>query len=256
MAKKKAGKNRKRRRRRSGTPVLLVLLCVIIAAVAVITAMTIFFKIGQIQLTGDTRYTRQQVAEATGLELGGNLILFDKNTVLRRLRESCPYLDSIQVRRRLPDTVEVIVTECVPAAAIRWEGGWWLIDREGKLLERQTSAPQNSLTEITGLTLVEPKAGAFAEIFEEDAKKPMILLLNTAEDDGILQDIGAMDFFQQYDIRFTYTERFTVKLGSTEELEKKLRFLHVIVEEKLGQNVTGEIDLSDPQKARFVPKNN
>ena len=67
---------------------------------------------------------------------------------------------------------------------------------------------------------------------------------------------GEMDLSEQYNIRFTYLGRFTVKLGSTEELAKKLRFLHAIVEEKLEPNVSGVIDLSDPQKARFVPKNN
>lgn len=254
--KKPSSKSRKRRRRRGGTPALLVLLCVLIGTAAVITAMTIFFKIGQVRLTGDTRYSQQTVAEASGLELGANLILFDKNTVLRRIREACPYLDTVQVRRRLPDTVEVIVTECVPVAAVRSEGSFWLMDREGKLLEKVSSAETQELPQVTGLTLVKPKAGDFAEISEEDAKKPMILLLNTAEDDGILQDIGEMDLSEQYNIRFTYLDRFTVKLGSTEELAKKLRFLHAIVEEKLEPNVSGVIDLSDPQKARFVPKNN
>ena len=248
--KKPSSKSRKRRRRRGGTPMLLVLLCVLIGTAAVITAMTIFFKIGQVRLTGDTRYSQQTVAEASGLELGSNLILFDKNTVLRRIREACPYLDTVQVRRRLPDTVEVIVTECVPVAAVRSEGSFWLMDREGKLLEKVSSIQAQTLPQVTGLTLVKPQAGNFAEISEEDAKKPMILLLNTAEDDGILQDIGEMDLSEQYNIRFT------VKLGSTEELAKKLRFLHTIVEEKLASNASGVIDLSDPQKARFVPNNN
>lgn len=256
MAKKskKSRKSRKHRRRR-GTSVLMLLLCVLIAAAAVITAMTIFFKIGKIRLTGDTRYSEQQVAEASGLELEGNLILFDKNTVLRKIREACPYLDTVQVRRRLPDTVEIIVTECTPVAAIKEAGSWWLMDRESKLLEKTSDLSGLTLPKITGLTLNQPKAGDFAEFSEEDAKKPMILLLNHAEDDGILQDIGEIDFAQQYDIRFTYTDRFTVRIGSTEELEKKLRFLHVVVEEKLGANVVGEIDLSDPQKARFIPEN-
>ena len=66
--KKPSSKSRKRRRRRGGTPALLVLLCVLIGTAAVITAMTIFFKIGQVRLTGDTRYSQQTVAEDSGLE--------------------------------------------------------------------------------------------------------------------------------------------------------------------------------------------
>ena len=62
-----------------------------------------------------------------------------------------------------------------------------------------------------------------------------------------------MDFSEPYNIRFTYTARFTVNIGSTEELDTKLRYLRLITEEKLGSAAVGEIDVSDTQKARFVP---
>ena len=77
--------------------------------------------------------------------------------------------------------------------------------------------------------------------------------MNTAADDGILQDIGEVDFSRQYDISFTYLNRFTVKIGSTENLEEKLCYLHLIVEDKLGANARGTLDLSDVRTARFIP---
>ena len=95
--------------------------------------------------------------------------------------------------------------------------------------------------------------GTYVKFFEEDDQKPVFLLLNTAKDDGILQDIGEMDFTEHYKIEFTYQGRFRVVLGSTEELSLKLRYLHMITEEKLGTNVRGTLDLSDVQTARFIP---
>ena len=62
-----------------------------------------------------------------------------------------------------------------------------------------------------------------------------------------------MDFSKQYDIRFNYLERFTVEIGSTENLDRKLQYLHTIIEEKLGDNARGTLDLSDIQTARFIP---
>ena len=179
----------------------------------------------------------------------------------------------MQIRRRYPSGIEIIVTECEPVAVIQdekaeipdpeddtktvtiGETGCWLMDRNGKLLERIPYSQPSELPRIYGLTLTDPKIGTSAEILQEDAKKPLFLLLNTAEDDGILQDIGGMDFAEPYAIRFNYLDRFVVKLGSTEDLEVKLRYLHLIVEEKLGSNAAGTLDLSDIQTARFIPNN-
>lgn len=264
-------RRRRRRARRGGAPTVLVLLCLLVGVVAIITAMTIFFKVQTFTLTGETRYSKEHIVAATGLEAGDNLVLFDKFSIIDRIFDACPYLDTVQMRRRYPDRVEIIVTECVAVAVIEDEKteipdpddetktvtvggtGRWLIDRNGKLLEKTPSSTSTDLTRIYGVTLKDPQVGKYVEFLQEDLKKPLFLLLNTAEDDGILQDIGGMDFSKQYDIRFNYLERFTVEIGSTEDLDKKLRYLHTIIQDKLGTNARGTLDLSDVQTARFIP---
>lgn len=267
-------RRRRRRARRGGAPTVLVLLCVLVAAVAIITAMTIFFKVQTFTLTGQTRYSKEELVAASGIEVGDNLILFDKFGAIDRIFDDFPYLDTVQMRRRYPDRIEIIVTECVPIAMIDdlpgtmpdpedeektlqvGGTGWWLMDKDGKLLERVHSASHPELTRITGVTMLEPQIGQKAKFLQEDVQKPLFLLLNTAKDDGILQDIGGVDLSQQYDIRFDYLGRFRVKLGSTEQLEKKLRALHEITENKLGSNVRGTLDVSNiavTQTANFIP---
>ena len=237
---RKSNQNRRRRRRarRGGAPTVLVLLCILVAVMAVITAMTIFFKVQTFTLTGQTRYSKEELVAASGIEQGDNLILFDKFGAIDRIFDACPYLDTVQMRRRYPDRIEIIVTECVPIAMLDdlpgtmpdpeddektvpvGGTGWWLMDKDGKLLERVHSTSHPELTRITGLTMVKPEIGQKAKFLQQDVQKPLFLLLNTAKDDGILQDIGGVDFSQQYDIRFDYLGRFRVKLGSTEDLEK------------------------------------
>ncbi len=274
--KNEKSRRRRRRARRGGTPTVLVLLCVLVGLVAVITAMTIFFKVQTFTLTGQTRYTKEELVEASGIQRGDNLILFDKFGAIDRIFDACPYLDTVQMRRRYPDRIEIIVTECQPlfllddlatskpdpkddSKTIPLGGtGWWLLDEKGKLLERTSSQSYPELTRVTGMTLLEPKIGQMAKFFQQDGQKPLFLLLNTAKDDGILQDIGGVDFSQQYNIRFTYLDRFQVKLGSTEDLEKKLRCIHDITENKLGSNVRGVLDVSNiavTQTANFIPNN-
>lgn len=81
MAKQRRQSKSRRRRRRStrgGAPAVMVLLCIVVAVAAILTAMTIFFKVRNITLTGETRYPAEMVAAASGLKDGDNLILFNK----------------------------------------------------------------------------------------------------------------------------------------------------------------------------------
>lgn len=266
-------RRRRRRRNRGGAPTLLILLCVLVAVVAILTAMTIFFKVRRVVIQGDTRYTQEEITIASGLHDGDNLILFNKFRAIDGIFSACPYLDTIKMRRRLPDTVEIVVTECVPVAVVEDEPfeepdpkdstkliarggtGKWLIDIRGKLLEQVSARPLN-LCYLKGMTLKDPKIGTTVDFFNEDLQKPVFLLLNTAKDDDILQDIGEIDFSELYNIRFSYTQRFTVHLGSADDLEKKIRYLRLITEDKLSSNAVGVIDLSDTQTARFIPSTN
>ncbi len=260
MARKKgiSKQNRRRRRARRGkAPAALVLLCLLVGAVAMVTAVTIFFKIQIVTVTGESRYSKEQIAQASGLQLGENLVLFDKFAAIDSIFAQCPYLDEIQMRRRPPDEIEIIVTECVPAAVLKGERGSWLIDKKGKILEKTTNFQGENFPVIVGAQPDSPEVGKYVEFLQQDTKKTLLFLLNTAEDDDILKDIEEIDLSQQYDIRFRYLGRFTVRLGTTEDLEKKLKWLHTITEDKLSPNVTGTLDLSDTQKAaRFIPDTN
>ena len=103
--KRKKTKRRRRRRRRGGTPAALILLCLVVAAAAILTATTVFFKVRDIRLSGSTRYSLAEITEASGLKTGDNLILFDKFSAIDRIFAACPYLDTVQMRRRLPDAM-------------------------------------------------------------------------------------------------------------------------------------------------------
>ena len=68
----------RRRRRRGGLGRLLRPLSVLLTAVAVVAALTMFFKVSTVEVTGSSRYRDGEVAAASGVELGDNLVLLDK----------------------------------------------------------------------------------------------------------------------------------------------------------------------------------
>ncbi len=61
-----------RRRRRGSLGPLLRLLSLLLAAVAIVAALTLFFKVDQVLVTGNSRYTQAEIVAASGIEKGDN----------------------------------------------------------------------------------------------------------------------------------------------------------------------------------------
>lgn len=252
MASQERRKRRKRRRRRGrGGTLLLVMLCVALAAAGILAAITVFFKISTVQVSGETRYDAQELIDTSDIRAGGNMFFFNKFSAINRMFEKFPYLSEITIRRHLPDTVEITVSDCVPVAAVESEGKIYLIDEKGKVLEETASTPEG-LCIVRGAALSDPKSGKSAVFAEQEKEKPLYFLLNTLREDGIIQQVGEVDFSRGYSVSFTYQDRFTVRIGTTEDLEKKMDYLRVIVTDKLSPNQRGVIDISDVRTARFI----
>ncbi len=248
------GKPRKRRRRRNrrGPGLLISFFCLVLICAAILAAVTVFFKVKEITVVGDTRYDAQELAKASQISVGENMFFLNKFAAIDRIFKDHPYLDEVTMHRRLPDTIEINVTECVPVAALESGGAYWLIDAKGKLLENipYDRAVQTCL--ITGAELKEPKVGKYATFSDEEKAKALFTILNTAQNSDILKEIMGIDIQKIFEIKLQYTDRFTVELGTVEDLEKKIGFLESVIG-KLGSTDTGVIDLTDAQTARFRP---
>ena len=122
-----AHRRRKRRRRGSLGPLLRVL-SVLLTAVAVVAALTLFFKVDQVVVSGNDRYSTQEIVEVSGVEQGDNLILMDKYRIAEKLYTQLPYITEVRINRKLPDVLMVEVVETQAVAAIKGGSSTWLLD--------------------------------------------------------------------------------------------------------------------------------
>ena len=100
---------RGRRGRRFG--VLYKLLTLVVVCAAAVLALTLFFKVESVEVTGNSRYSAQEIQDACGVSLGDNLYLLSKPDMVQRLHQQLPYIDEVRITRRLPNTLCVQVTE-------------------------------------------------------------------------------------------------------------------------------------------------
>ena len=79
------------RRHRGGSfGFLYKVLSMLVICGAIVAALTLFFRVGTVVVTGQERYTAEEVREASGVAEGDNLILLNKHTVAHQLVEKLP----------------------------------------------------------------------------------------------------------------------------------------------------------------------
>ena len=147
---------RGRRGRRFG--VLYKLLTLVVVCAAAVLALTLFFKVESVEVTGNSRYSAQEIQDACGVSLGDNLYLLSKPDMVQRLHQQLPYIDEVRITRRLPNTLCVQVTEFSTVYAVEQEGTVWLLTSGGKIVE--TAAERGDTPLIDGCELLpRPSAG-------------------------------------------------------------------------------------------------
>lgn len=245
-----ARKDRNRRRRRRGRfGFLYKLLSFLIIFAAILAGCVAFFRVNQVVVTGNSRYSAQEVIAASGVELGDNLFLVNRPQTAQRILSQLPYVENAVPVHRLPDTVELHITECVPAAAVRSEGSWWLMDARGKLLEQGTKSIAGTLPEVLGLHPLDPAVGEWTavDITEQtrlEGLRQLLTALNARGMAGSVTDF--IDVSASNVIYFGYGEELTVAVPMEGDFDLRVFSFQRVLETfaQRGETVTGTLDLT------------
>ncbi len=245
---------------------LLQLLIVAAVVVAMVFIMSIFFKVGSeedsVLVAGNDRYTTAQVIEAAGIREGDSVLFLNRAKIRARILQQLPYVRSVRVGIKLPNTVNIEITESQVLYSVEaLDGNWWLINHEGKVLEQTNWVDAKDHTVITGVRIQIPETGLQAVAIDpepvldaegntlppvltgEQSLSTVLQIVQLLERFGVLGEAASVNIEDPVNIHVWYGERFRIDLGDHLNLEKKLGYA-VSAMEQLEENRTGVIDVS------------
>lgn len=155
------GKRRQRRR------IIAVLLALLLIAGGVWFTITVLFKIDKYDVQGQSRYSVQEIATAFGHAPGDNMYGFSVANAKERILAELPYIEQINIRRRLPSTIVFEVVQAIPTYSLACEGGFAVLSANMKVLEVSETQPEE-LTVIEGLSCVIVEQGKQLTLNEEE----------------------------------------------------------------------------------------
>lgn len=254
MAQRKT--KRRRRRSRGSFGPLLRFASVVLTAVAVVVALTLFFKVDEIVVSGNSRYSTGEIISVSGVESGDNLILLDKYYIARELYTQLPYITDVRVRRDLPDRLAIEVTETKPAFAVESGGAWWLVSSGGKILEAVDGETAGGYLLLRGVTAVSAAVGSQLELAAEGnlSAERMVEIVAALMERGMLSKTDSVDAGDGEILHIGYDGRFDVELYYDADLAFKFNCLRAAVN-ALQPNETGimRMTMADENEVRFIP---
>lgn len=245
-----AGEKVKMDRRTRGRALVIFYISAFLAVVigAVLLCTFVFFRVGTVQITGGDSYRQEDILSVCGIAEGDNLVLLETGAREEALEYRFPYIESVQIKKHIPSTVEIVITEAETAFSIEREDGSYLyVSHAGKVLEIAASPAQDSAV-VLGCTPANEKPSEQVEFREETAGKLFGQISGQLQENK-LEGITEIDLRNQYDITMTYDGRIIFRFGNTNDMEYKAMFgIGTLVKMQedgdLTEETRGEIDLT------------
>ena len=138
----------------------LRLVTVVAVVLALTLGMSIFFKVENVAVAGTQKYTPWDIREASGIQNGENLLSLNEAMVAGKIKTQLPYVNTVRLGIKLPDTVNIEITEYDVVYAIQSsDGSWWLMTSGGRMAESTTNVQADSYTKILGVQVEAPQIG-------------------------------------------------------------------------------------------------
>ncbi len=240
------------RRRGAGRPRRLVLLSLLLLASLAAMLYTYTFtgvlNVRHVEIKGNEKLEASHVRGLSGIDGNTHLLKMNVGAVKEALLTD-PYIASVKISRRFPDTVVVTVEERKPNAVILQNGKHYLVDAEGVVLEGREERPQG-LAVMKGLdaaTLLLPGDRITGERF----MSLMALLQSLPSEIAIVTDAAGHD-----DMDGLYLESRGARIiyGDGSELVRKNLVVLLALQELMDRYRAVEyIDVSNPDHPVIKP---
>ncbi len=229
--------NQRRQKIRRKKIIIRTLIGIVFFCVGIVLALTLFFNINKIVVSGDKVYSDKEIIDASGVNIGDNLIFLSKTALNEEIYSELAYVGSAKIKRRLPSTLEIIITKTEPYMSVAKDGYYILLDRNGKVLEKDLETVGENIILANLGEISSIKVGETIVLKEDKVFTKLDNVLAECENVGITE-ITTVDLSDIYNIKLVYQGRITLELGETDKdnLNSKLALGKAAIERQNEEN--------------------
>ncbi|MBQ7027727.1 MAG: FtsQ-type POTRA domain-containing protein [Ruminococcus sp.] len=248
----------RRRNRMMNVYGLVVILLVITAAVTI--SYTFLFNVDKIKVSGESdMYTAEDIVNASGIRKGDNLLRMKSDVNEQAILDRLLYVETAEISKKFPTSVEINVTRCIPAFNIKYDEGTLLVSKKGKILA-DNGYITDKLPVIYGYDPADTTPGR-PLVSKNEHKGEAFEEIISAFTGNIDYKISSVDMSDEFSIIVNYENGIVFKMGNWSEVEYKLNLAKTVMEDETVRGKKGfltmirsnEISFRDTDKPADVP---
>lgn len=231
---------------------LITLLMIIIGGV-VFALVSPIFNIKEINVVKNEQISSDTIVSLSQLKTGQNIFKYSSKKVEKEIKTN-PYIESVNIKRKFPDKIEITVTERQKNYNIEFLNGYAYINNQGYILE--ISEQRLELPIIQGISTEEEKIVEGNRLNEQDLSRLEIVIqiMKICETYDLNKKVSKIDISDKNNyVIYMEEEKKTVYIGDESNLSNKMLYIPTILEENKGKEgrIYIEKDATNKYKVRF-----
>ena len=229
-------------------------LALVMIFLVVILVMSLFFRVSEIEVVNASDYTDQEIIVASGIEKGVNLFFVDRFSAASMIFADLPYMDTISIRRQLPNKIVIQAEGSAPAAWMMLDDEYWFIDRNGRALGTTTALKAEAYPEIRSLETITVIPGEDMIVEGENTIRLSYIgeLLNALTGEDLIGKVSWIDVKDPANPSIYFDGRLTVYFGELENTAFKAALLRDVLA-KLAPDDSGSLYYGGGSAWTFSP---
>ncbi len=233
---------------------LRALLFTAVFALAILCAVNMFFKVGDVRVVGSDIYSSDEVIRNSGL-IGKNIFFTDSETAKRTLKEKLPLIKDVSVKIQLPDTVVLTLSDNAPEYYITSGDDTYILSGTLDVLSRASGDDVDGMAVLDIDGAEEIRVGECVKFKNEYIYTDVCDALATLRTHPIYGEITAVSVTQNGQVTAEYDGRLTLMLGDGEGFETKLSLAKAYAD-ALDDDAYGIIDAQTVVYGSYLPAEN
>lgn len=217
--------------RNVGVFIFIFSIAIFVYSYVSLSPISLLFPVRNIVFVGNKHLTDSELETLAGVQMNEGMLMISNKSLSKRLLKS-PWIKSVMIRKGFPDTLIIMIEESIPIALLDMKGHLFLIDKNGKFLEKLRGDSIPFLPIITG----DPFA-------EKDGFSEAVKLVKLMHESGFVSERDNIVINTDRPHELTATIDGTlVKIGAGDYEEKLEKFLQI---EKDIKNIRIPVDYID-----------
>lgn len=218
------------------------LIAFIVLVVFIILSTTVFFNIESADIIGSSIYSADEIIAASGIKGGDNMVRKNMGKAEKAITDELIYIEEVQISRKLPSSVEILIVPCTETASLQTEDGYFIISESGKILRADAEPAEDTLVFLGTEPAENLHIGmTFASVDEN--KTEVIYELLEKTDSGFASKITSFDVTDRLNITCLYENRINIEINSVADIDYKFKLAEEILNTKISPDAEGRLKL-------------